>query len=124
MAVKVKHHKGKWWVFIDHHGKRKAKCVGANKRAADVVAEKIQARLALGQFDITEEKAKPPALTEYAERWLQTYAAVQCKPATLNRYTRDYRLHLAPTLGKKLLTEVNRQDIKQLIADKRQSGLS
>jgi hypothetical protein len=25
MAVKVKQHKGKWWVFIDYRGKRKAK---------------------------------------------------------------------------------------------------
>lgn len=37
MAVKVRQHKGKWWVFIDHKGKRKAKCVG-DKRAAEQVA--------------------------------------------------------------------------------------
>jgi hypothetical protein len=23
MAVKIKHNKGKWWVFIDYHGKEK-----------------------------------------------------------------------------------------------------
>jgi hypothetical protein len=33
MAVKVKHHKGKWWVFIDHKGKRKAKHIDSSKRA-------------------------------------------------------------------------------------------
>ena len=51
MAVKVRRKNGKWWVFIDHQGKRKAKCVG-DKRAAQQVAEKIQAKLALGQFEI------------------------------------------------------------------------
>src|SRR5512139_3471881 len=109
MAVKVKHHKGAWWVFIDHHGKRKAKRIGASKRAAETVAEKIQAKIALGQFEVKEEK-KPPTLTEYATQWLKTYAAVHCKPATFNRYTRDYRLHVAPTLGNKLLPDISRQD--------------
>jgi integrase len=123
MAVKVRQKNGKWWVFIDHHGKRKAKCVG-DKRAAQQVAEKIQAKLVLGQFEITDEKEQLPPLTDYAERWLETYAAVHCKPATHHRYTRDYRLHISPTLGHKRLTEVSRQDIKQLIAEKRNSGLS
>ncbi len=35
MAVKVKQHKGAWWIFIDHHGKRKAKRIGSSKRAAE-----------------------------------------------------------------------------------------
>jgi len=50
MAVKIRERNKKWWVFIDHHGKRKAKCVGS-KRAAQQVAEKIQAKLTLGQFE-------------------------------------------------------------------------
>lgn len=124
MAVKVKYHKDAWWVFIDHKGKRKAKRIGTSKRAAETVAGKIEARIALGQFEIEEEQQKPPTLTEYAEQWLRTYAAMHCKPATYNRYTRDYHLHVAPTLGAKLLPDVTRQDIKQLIADKRQSNLS
>ncbi|MGH7966728.1 MAG: hypothetical protein ACRERD_33695, partial [Candidatus Binatia bacterium] len=74
MAVKVRHHKGKYWVFIDHKGKRKSKCIGESKRAAQQVAEKIQARIALGQFEIGEEKAQPPTLAEYAATWLNTYA--------------------------------------------------
>src|SRR5262245_32698885 len=66
MAVKVKQHKGKWWVFIDHKGKRKAKCVGS-KQAAETAAKKIEARLLLGNPPLTEEQilqAKLDALTE------------------------------------------------------------
>src|SRR5215475_1000333 len=58
MAVKVKQHKGKWWVFIDHKGRRKAKCIGTSKRAAELVAEKIQAKITLGQFGVPEHR--PP----------------------------------------------------------------
>lgn len=47
MAVKVKQHKGDWWLFIDHHGKRKAKRIGSSKRAAEIAAEKIQASVTL-----------------------------------------------------------------------------
>ena len=55
MAVKVRQRDGKWWIFIDHNGKRKAKCIG-DKRAAGQVAEKIQAKLALGDPPLTEEQ--------------------------------------------------------------------
>src|SRR5688572_21740025 len=42
MSVKVKEWKGAWWVFINHHGSRKAKRIGvgaAGKKAAQHVAE-------------------------------------------------------------------------------------
>jgi hypothetical protein len=37
MRVKVRQKDGKWYVFINHHGQRKAKCVGDSKRAAEEV---------------------------------------------------------------------------------------
>jgi integrase len=52
MGVKVRERNGAWWLFIDHKGKRKAKRVGVGRegaRAAKAAAEKIQARLALGE---------------------------------------------------------------------------
>jgi len=111
-------------VFIDHKGKRKAKCVGS-KQAAETAAKKIEAKLTLGDFSLLEEnKPRSPTLAEYAAQWLRTYATVHCKPATVFNYERDYRLHVAPILGEKKLTEITRQDLKQLIADKRNSGLS
>jgi integrase len=123
MAVKVRHHKGKWWVFIDHQGKRKAKCVGPSKRAAEVVAEKIQATIALGHFEIQDEKPKLPLFSEYGERWLETYAKVHLKPGTWQKYITDFTLHLKPALGHKRLNEISRQDIRDLIATKRESSL-
>ncbi len=66
MAVKVKQHKGAWWVFIDHKGKRKAKRVGS-KQAAEAAARKIEAALTLGTFSLAEEeKPKVPFFAEYA----------------------------------------------------------
>jgi hypothetical protein len=45
-------------VFIDHKGKRKAKCIGTSKRAAETAAKKIQTKIALGQFEIKDERQR------------------------------------------------------------------
>src|SRR5262245_55723443 len=118
MAVKVKQHKGKWWVFIDHKGKRKAKCIGKSQRAAQEVAGKIEAKLKLGDFSLLDEKAKPLPFADYAAEWLKTSAAVRCKPSTLEDYERIYTLHLKPPFGTKQLQDVTREQVKRLLAEK------
>jgi hypothetical protein len=32
MGVKIRQKDGKWYVFINHHGRRKAKCIGDSNR--------------------------------------------------------------------------------------------
>src|SRR6266849_2810579 len=124
MAVKVRHHKGKWWVFIDHKGKRKAKCIGTSKRAADLVAEKIQAKISLGDFTLLEEKAKPILFADYAAEWLKTYATVRCKPSTVREYEVLLTRHILPFCGAQELGSVTRGDIKQALSSWLATGLS
>jgi len=123
MAVKVRQRDGKWWVYIDHKGKHKAKCIGS-KRAAEIVAEKIEARLALGQADVMEEETKPLLFAEYAQRWLKTHAAIHCKPATVEEYETICRLHLFPPFGAQRLSAIPREALKTLIAEKIERGFS
>ena len=114
MSVKVKHHKGAWWLFIDHHGKRKAKKIGTSKRAAETAAEKIQAKIALGQFMIKEETKQRPFETYY-RTWLETYARTHCKESTADRYQRTFRLWLCPHFGQKDIATISREDVKNLV---------
>jgi len=58
LAVKLRKRNGKWWVFIDHRGRRKAKCIGMSKSAAEQVAGRIEAAM-LGQPTPRENRAKP-----------------------------------------------------------------
>ncbi len=116
MAVKVKQHKGAWWVFVDHKGKRKAKRVGTSKRAAEQVAEKIQAKIALGQFEIVDQKTTRP-FDEYFRNWLDTYARAHCKDSTVAGYEASFRLYLLPAFGQKDLNDVSRERVKQLAYD-------
>jgi len=52
MAVKVKEHRGAWWVFANHHGQRKAKLIGpgkAGKRLAEQLRDQWDAHIKLAQ---------------------------------------------------------------------------
>ena len=81
MSVKIKQHKGAWWIFINHQGKRKAKRIGSSKRAAETAAEKIQAKIALGQFAVKDEKTARPFDVHF-RHWLDTYVTAHCKERT------------------------------------------
>jgi hypothetical protein len=64
MGVKIRQKNGKWYVFVDYHGRRKAKCVGT-KPAAEDVKRKLEARLALGDLSVFSEERSMPTFKEY-----------------------------------------------------------
>ena len=61
MGVKVRKYKGKWYVFIDFNGRRKAKNVGT-RQAAEEVRREIEARLALGDLSCLDKAPRVPTL--------------------------------------------------------------
>jgi integrase len=114
MAVKVRQRKGKWWILIDHKGKRKAKCVGDSQRTARLFAEKMEAALLLGQFDLSKAEPRRP-FDNYFTHWLETYAKAHCKESAIDRYRRTFRLYLLPALKHKDLGAISRDDVKKLV---------
>src|SRR5262245_47758248 len=100
MAVKVKLHRGAFWLFIDHQGKRKAKRVGtgkAGKVAAELAAAKIAARLAEGGS--LELEAAPavrvPTFKDVAEAWPAWYQGLYpTKHNTARNHASAIRTHL------------------------------
>src|SRR5438105_15726004 len=82
MGVKIRKRGSKWYVYVNYHGKRKNRCVGT-REAAEKVRREIEARLVLGDLAFLRDGRKPvTTFKSYAEGWLQTYAAVECKPST------------------------------------------
>jgi integrase len=122
MAVKVKQHKGKWWVFIDHKGKRKAKCIGKSEKAAKEVAGKIEAKLKLGDFSLLEEKPARP-FDVYFRNWLDTCVKVHCKERTYDIYESVFRRYLLPAFGQKDINDITREEVKKLAYDMLARGL-
>jgi integrase len=126
MGVKVKERNGAWWIFVNHHKRRKAKRIGvgeSGKKAAKEVARQIQARLALGH-DVFVEDTKVSTVAEYSDAWLRNYAAVEVKPRTHELYETMFRLHILPTLGHVRLDRLQRGPIQELIAVKSEAGFS
>lgn len=137
MGVKVREKpkgSGVWWVFINHRGKRKAKRVGSEK-AALKVAEKIEAKITLSEFNIEtkEEEGKKPTLKEYINGWknsescypgwLNTSAELCLKSSTRNGYKLIIENHLIPMLGNHRLDEIDSRKINDMVFGLFKSGL-
>jgi integrase len=117
MGVKIRKKRGQWYVFVNHNGKRKAKCVGS-KSAAEKVQKLLEAKLALGQLDVADaEEAAVPTFEKYSERWLKEYAGNVCKPSTIEGYEGVIRNYLTKRFGKKTLDTIKREDVKVMISD-------
>jgi integrase len=122
MGVRVRQKEGKWYVFINHRGRRKAKCVG-DKRAAEEVKRKIEAKLTLGDFKLNEPPPLP-TFGDYTECWLGTYAQIHCRETTADNYRRLLRHHVLPLIGATQFDRVTRENIKAIIAAMVRKGLS
>ena len=115
MGVKVRERNDAWWVFINHHGQRKARRIGAGasgKKAAQQVAQQIQARLALGQAAFDSQSAGI-TLDAYAETFLQRIEHVR-KPSTHESYQQTLSRDIKPVLGKLDLRAITREKVKAL----------
>ena len=66
MGARVKFHKGAWWIFISHRGRRRAKKIGDRQTALDV-ARQIQRRLAEGDLGLLAS-TPGPTLRTYATK--------------------------------------------------------
>jgi integrase len=118
MGVKIIKRGGKWYVFVNHHGRRKAKCVGSSRQPAEQVKRQLEAKLALGDFGfLGQNEKRVPLFRDYAKNWLTGYAELECKPSTAYSYAQLLRLHVTPRFGDRCLTEITRDDVKLFLAD-------
>jgi integrase len=127
MAVKVRERpkgSGEWWVFIDHQGNRKAKKIGRDKKLAQEVAKKIAAKLTLGDMGITEDKPIIPLFKDYAELWLHGYIKGLRRHSTFTRYQDILTRYIYPAIGGRLLSEIRRGEIRDLLLKLHRNGLS
>lgn len=133
MGVKVKEKvKGsnEWWIFINYQGKRKAKKIGHDKRIAQEVAKKIEAKLTLGEMSLDQ---KVPTLKEYVDGWhdvkgeyqqgwYEKTALLSLKHSTYRSYRLMIDHDLYPAFGSKPINTITSRMISDLISKKIRSG--
>ena len=124
MGVKIREWKGAWWVFINHHGTRKARRIGTGetgKKAAKQVAQQIQARLALGQTALPARESL--TLHDYAETWLEHVRQVR-KHTTHADYKKRLAQWILPALGALQLPDITRERVRAMVTDQLNQQLS
>lgn len=125
MGVKVKEKvkgSGQWWIFIHHKGKRMSKKVGKDKTQALKAAKIIEAKLALGEFNILDKEQIP--FRQYAAEWLTGTIQPTRTPSTMERYRGILAQHIVPEIGHKNLADISRADIRRVLAHVHKKGLS
>ena len=65
MGITIRKKEGKWFVFVNLNGKRKAKCVGDSRAAAVKVKQVSEAKLAPGELGLFEEA--PPQMPTFGD---------------------------------------------------------
>lgn len=124
MAVKVKEKiegSGIYWVFINHNGKRKSKKIGRDKKLAQKVADNIEAKLTLGEFNMDEE-VKVPTFGEYAKSWQKNIIPAICKPSTVSDYEGLLKNHINPVFAVLPVNEINKLKVKEFLLKKTNEG--
>jgi|RhiMethySRZTD1v2_1073278.scaffolds.fasta_scaffold06294_2 integrase len=108
MGVKIRERKGAWWLVIDYQGHRKSKCVGSGpkaKKAAELAAVQIQARLAVGDSSAIEtqqavpvaEPATFPLLRDAVPEWINRQErSGEVRPSTARAYRSRVRKWVFP----------------------------
>lgn len=125
MGVKVREEpkgSGIWYVFINHNGTRRAKKIGKDKRLAQEVARKVEAKLTLGDLNISQKKDQALTFGEYAKIWLAVTVPATCKRSTASDYQCILKKHILPIFDKKPVTEINRHMVKGFLMKKTNEG--
>jgi integrase len=116
MGVKIRKRDGRWYVFVNYHGRRKAKCVGTSRELAEQVRRQLEAKLAWGDVGFL---AEPAGLTfeQYSQRRLKQHAEVELKPSTVASYAQLLRLYVLPRFGALQVTAIERGQVKTFLGE-------
>ena len=88
-----------------------------NPRTARQIEAARKTGILKGEVGI-KDKDQAPRFVDYAEHWIETYAKAHCKYSTLKTYEGVLGKHLIPAFSGKLLDEITRQDVADLINKK------
>ena len=127
MSAKVVWYREAWWVRTHYHGKKRDRRIGtskADKRRAEKIAEQINAKLTLGEFepeDRPEAAPEPILFGTRAREWHRLYA-VTFKPRFHETSLAILDNHLVPYFGDRDLREISEADLLEYIRLKLDAG--
>ena len=113
---------GVYWIFIEHHGKRKTKKVGP-KATAEKIAKQAREKLLLNELRLTEKDT--PQFSEYAAGWLESSIKPPMRePGTYRRYKGLVDNHIKKGFAGHLITDIARGDVRDFLTRQVHQGAS
>jgi hypothetical protein len=96
MGVRVRWHKGAYYLFLNLGGRRKAIKVGSDKRVANSAAGKLRKAIGRGEYRIPDKTSVAPTFASLAREWLERYPMIHdVRPATMRNYAGAVKHHLS-----------------------------
>ena len=122
MGVKVRQKPGsdKYWIFINHKGVRRSKCVGSKKEAQNV-ARQLEAKLALHGLNALDEPARTPLFADYVTGWMTSTLRHAYKASSVRAISSMITHHILPAFGSRRLDAITRQHVREFVATKAQT---
>jgi integrase len=117
VGVKIKKLRGKWYLVIDYRNRRKTKVIGSDRKLAETVRREVEARLALGDFGIFEDKSAEMTFGDYEAKWETQYVDTKVKRSTAARYKSVMALHVLPRFKDVPLVQISRDSLKDFFAE-------
>ena len=84
--------------------------IDKHRREAAAVIDRIKR----GEEPFPPEPAPEPTVADLADRFLEKFVAVRCKPRTAKNYRLAIQHQILPALGKKVLKDVGPEDVTAL----------
>jgi integrase len=111
-----------WYIFIHRNKTIRSYKIG-EKRAAESTAAELRKNMLMGRLNL-DSLSPCPEFISYANHYVEDYAKTTLKRNTWTNYEAIVRLHLSPAWKGKAIDEIKRADVKQLLLQKQQQGLS
>lgn len=118
---KIKGRGNPWYVFIHQNKTTRSRSIG-DKKEANAIAAKLRKRMFSGQLNLEDNRCQ--AFADYAKHYIEDYAKIALKQNTWQGYETIIKLHIAPVWKDKKLNQIKRADVKKLLLEKQQAGLS
>jgi integrase len=124
MSAKVINQRGAWWLRTHFAGKKHERRFGptkADKQKADKVAEKINAKIALGEYEPSKVRERPLPCSSQLREWLKAYGPT-LKPTTAKLFDGFIGNHLCPHFGEQDLRDLREQDLVRFVGVMQSKG--
>jgi integrase len=121
VIVKQRPDKPGWWVFVNHQRRRTKKYFGSNKRLAKEFAEKLEAKLKLGELGMVHETGVKFEM--YSQTWLERIQQTR-KFSTHQDYEKMLKRDILPAFGDVDLQDITRDRVKGLAFSALKKGQS